>query len=233
MLHATKPIFELLYAFIRENFLIEEASDGMLDGEKLLFYPDEASRPPQTDRFLNQFYRGPPLALGGSGTPAAWMRFGQITEAEFDRAPEGYRYDLSYLLDVIVTSEHIPSGSDSRDVFTSFDDPSLALGEIVSGIVQKAWDELHTGFLTKGNFEIVNGDIQERGLGQSPGQFPLSENNWWVKAWTFSVNGEIADTVSEWRDVIHSFRQANRDTPYRDATINFKFTVFEEEPLIC
>ena len=230
MLHATKPIFELLYAFIRENFLIQGLDpDGKLDGENLYFFQGDADRDrcaPPDDRFLRQLYRGPPLAIGGKGVPAAWMRFGQITEVEHDRSPQGYCYDLSYLLDLIVTSENISMGVDSKYVFSP-EGQSRGLGEVVSEIVQRAWRDLHTGLFSKGNFDIVFSPSVS-----SAGQFPLNESNWWVKDWTFSVNGEIADTVSEWRDVIHSFRQQNRDTPYRDATINFKFTVFEQEPLI-
>ena len=59
MLNATKPIFELLYAFIRENFLVNEIVDGELVGEIPIFYVDESSRPPQADRFLKQIHRGP------------------------------------------------------------------------------------------------------------------------------------------------------------------------------
>ena len=119
------------------------------------------------------------------------MRFGQITEAEPDRSPDGYCYDLSYLVDVVVSAEHI-MGQDSRHVFAP-DGQSRGLGEVVSEIVQKAWCDLHTGLLSKGNFEIVNGIVTRTG-NEQPGQLPLSENNWWVKDWTFSVGGEIADT---------------------------------------
>ena len=253
MLQAPKPIFELLYAFIRENFLVQEmSSDGMLAGEKTLFYRNESERPiyvplnhrldpddedfVQSERFLNQFHRGSPLSGVGKGTPAGWMEFGQVTDAEFDRAPEGYSYELSYLVALVVNNERAVTGS-SKHVYAPPEQAlgtpgeSLGIGDLVTKIVQKAWDHLHVGLLSFGNYQIKKGDIvpnYDLSQGNSnlgPGQLPLNQSNWWVKNWTFNVNGEIADTLSEWRDVIHN-------TPYRDATINFKFTVFEQEPLV-
>ena len=182
-------------------------------------------RPCLPDRFFGRVDRGPiPLAnLGDDYYPLAWLELGQITDVEVDRSPQGFSYELRYQLACFVKHSGLKMGRIPHETFRSDVNLPRGIGDIVSEVVEKAWRDLHVGLTAGGNFRFVN-DRLERGSG-SGGQLNLSDVNWWIKKWSVDVNGDIVDTISEWKDVIH-----NAPTS-RSKTINWDFTVFEQQSL--
>ena len=245
MLDAGKPIFEFLYAFLRENFALEE-----IESSELVFYsssptkeanekaekaqaesdlciePEHGKRPFSKDRIFDRFTRGPSLSTPEFERAHGWLEFGQVTDIVPDRSPDGYSYVLSYSMPIFVK---IGQYSGVRETYRKVDKLNLGnrgLGDIITEVIQKTWDQLHVGVLSYGNYKIVMGEIEDSEADPS-GRLPLSENNWWVKEWTCNVNGEVVDTTSEWRDVIHNAPDLGMKV------IVFKFTVFEQVALIC
>jgi len=231
---ANKPIFEFLYAFIRENFLKDEgntARPAVFSSEdpELVFFADNDDRPADADRIFKNFYRGPVLLDGLQPNvhfPLAWLEFGQITDIEFDRAPQGYRYTLRYEMPIFTRNLRTSGGIAIQETFRSDTDENYVrgVGDIVSEVVEKTWSELHLGFRPGGNFQYDAGSFR-RGTGHS-GQFALSDTNWWVKQWSVDVNGETVDTISEWKKVLDA------DPTSRAKTINWDFIIFEQQNLV-
>ena len=218
MYTANKPIFEFLYAYIRENFSKETIED-----DALVF----GERSSLDDRFFQLFRRGPFLLkdLPHTHYPCGWLEFGQTTDIEFERAPDGYCYGLRYQMPIFTgVQQQVVSGIVSLDTFRDSSDGILGIGDIISEIVEKAWSELHLGFAIGGNFEFVDNSFHP--VTDGSGKLRLSDMNWWVKQWSVDVNGDVVDTISEWKDVL------NRDPKARAKTINWDFTIFEQEGLL-
>ena len=222
MYTANKPIFEFLYAFIRENFLVPEIPST----DNLVFYASEEARPERDVRLFNRFERGPFLLehLSHNYYPCGWLEFGQTTDIELDRAPQGYCYGLRYAMPIFVgPGQSIEAGGVTLHTFR--DDPAkhLGLGDIISEVVGKAWGELHQGFRPGGNFQFQDNSFHP--VTGSSGQLPLNDANWWVREWSVDVNGDVVDTISEWKEVL------SEDPRGRAKTINWDFKIFEQEPL--
>ena len=243
MLDAAKPVFEFLYAFLRENFWRND-----IRKEDLVFYMDNPTeeqeekqkkydvnpdggdppsniglRPFKKDRFFDRFERGVLLGEVGNFPAVGCLDFGQITDIVPDRSPDGYSYELHYSL---LIQARTGVGKSVREVYRNDLDSPRGIGDIVTEVIQKAWDQLHVGMLTKGNYEFKMGSFEGADVSAGFGQFPLSQNNWWVKEWTCNVNGEVVDTTSEFRDV-------NNNAPdSAKRVIVFKFIVFEQVALV-
>jgi len=218
MYTANKPIFEFLYAYIRENFSKETIED-----DALVF----GERPDLDDRFFELFRRGPFLLkdLPHTHYPCGWLEFGETTEIEFERAPEGYCYGLRYQMPIFLGRQQpINPGIVSLDTFRTSVDGILGVGDIISEIVSKAWKELHLGFATGGNFQFVDNSFYP--VIDSSGKLRLSDVNWWVKKWSVDVSSDVVDIISEWQEVL------DRDPRARAKIINWGFTIFEQEGLI-
>ena len=213
MFTGNKAIFEFLHAYIKETFSRESVPSPV-------FYADEASRP--TDRCLHKFYRGPVVLKGYSGFPCAWLEFGQITDVKLNRMPQGYCYELRYQMPIFVQLSK-GAGRDYHETYRSDDGLPWAIGDIISEVVEKVWADLHLGFSPGGNFQYQNGRFVKTNA--EGGQLALSGPDWWVQTWTVDVNGDVVDTIAEWKDVMDS------DPTSRAKTINWDFTVFEQESL--
>ena len=252
MLDAAQPIFEFLYAFISENFDLREIEDNELiffsgsptdrENKDAVIAQNRADeqtdrdadnygktveagggkRPFLKDRFFGRFDRGLSLGEVGNFPAVGCLEFGQMTDIVPDRSPEGYSYELSY--DLLILTRTGPA-KNVREVFRSDSGSARGSGDIIIAIIQKAWDQLHTGMLSRGNYEIKAGEFRDKYSGYVSGgfgQLPVSDNNWWVKEWTCNVNGEVVDTTKEFRDVYHNLPDASKKV------IVFKFTVFEQ-----
>ncbi|MDE0638148.1 MAG: hypothetical protein OXI43_20095 [Candidatus Poribacteria bacterium] len=220
MFTANKPIFEFLYAYINEHFCKLSVDDP-------IFFSDDSERPDKNDRPFENFYRGPRTlsdqVLAKHNYPLSWLEFGHIDEVVFDRAPQGYCYGLRYQMPVFVrTSELVGQKGAVHETFRK-DLQTLGVGDIISDVLEKAWADLHKGFSPGGNFQFVDNAFYR--VTGSSGQLPLNDVNWWVKKWSVDVNGDVVDTISEWKDVL------DNDPTSRAKTINWDFTVFEEESL--
>jgi len=241
---ANKPIFEFLYAFIRENFLKDVGNTASpatpREDYELVFYGSDADRPADEDRIFKNFYRGPVLLDGLQPHvhfPLAWLEFGHIMDVEFDRAPQAYCYTLRYEMPIFTRNTGTSGGLAIQETFRKDissdaleaekkkweDYCTRGIGDIVSEVVEKAWSELHMGFRPGGNFQFVDNSFCR--VTGSSGQLPLNDISWWVKEWTVDVNGETVDTISEWKKVLDA------DPTSRAKTINWDFTIFEQETL--
>ena len=237
MYTAMKPMFEFLYAYINENFW-----EGTVSDEDFIFYSrnptsdeDELGvledvgkpRPLKIDRIFRNFYRGPILLenLPDDAYPVSWLEFGQTTDVELDRSPQGYAYGLRYQMPIMVKGSSAYSGPVPLQTFRDNLELERGLGDIISEVVGKVWSELHLGFAAGGNFEY---DVDRKSffpVSENSGQLRLSSTNWWIKNWSVDVNGEVVDTISEWSRVLDT------DPTARAKTINWDFTIFEQEPL--
>ena len=224
MLHAPQPIYEFLYYYLRDTFSFETIRKE-----------DRAFNALESAQFLCRCARGPVYFtrqnVDYTLLPHGYLDWGQIGDVELDRAPDCYKYELVYRF-VIHTAQG--QGNTEETVFRSVEDDgaSLGIGDIVTTIMQRVWGDLHVSQLrhklVEGRLGTLLPHLQSEHEGESRGLLPTSDTDWWVSHWTFNVDGETADSVDEWRDILAGVQ---RDPLLRETVINFKFNVFERQTL--
>ena len=238
MFDAPEPLYDDLFDYLRDNFLLPDAhvptdTDSYIPKtlQKDPNNPNDVLRDangnPEADlKPLKSFERGiiyqTPRNANKSLYPMAYLEWGKTSKILGYQSPHGYTYNLTYPLCLLTfQNDREPDNA----VFTKKTDTGFyGIGDLVTMIVRCFWaDHKKSKFFSARH--RYNPELSVPG-----NTLAADETDWWVIDWTLEVANELESQPGE-TDMLAAGGSRQNNPLVRGTQINLIFEVFERDAL--